>query len=395
MKRPLEGLRMLDLTRVLAGPFCGMILADMGVETIKVEMPGSGDDARSFPPFIGGESAYFMSVNRNKKSLTLNLKEEKGKKILMDLVKISDIVLENFRPGTMEKLGIGYQTLASANPRIIYAACSGYGHSGPYMRRAAYDMIVQAMGGIMSVTGPDEQHPYRVGTSIGDVVAGLYTVIGILSALNFRNSTGEGQMVDVAMLDCQLAILESAISRYQATGVDPKPIGNQHPSISPFGVFKSKDGHIVIAAGNDKLFGTLCKVIGNPGLAADEKFKTNGQRVLNLSVLTETLEQSLSLKTTEEWLRELNDAGVPCGPINKISQVLNNPQIKSRDMVAETVNSRGTKLTVPGIPVKLTKSPGKISMAAPLLGEHNFDILKDELGYSHESIMELINEGVI
>jgi len=257
---PLKGLKILDLTRVLAGPYCTMILGDLGADVIKVEMPSSGDDSRHFGPFQNGESAYFMSLNRNKRSMTLNLKSEQGKKLLKELVKQVDVLVENFRPGTMEKLGLGYDVLKEINPKLIYAAASGFGHSGPYSKKPAYDGVVQAMGGIMSITGPKDGEPTRVGPSIGDIAAGLFTAIGVLAALNNKNETGQGQKVDVAMLDCQVAMLENAIARYVVTKEVPKPMGNRHTSIVPFEPFDSKDSKIVVAVGNDAIWKRFCGV---------------------------------------------------------------------------------------------------------------------------------------
>ncbi len=259
MEFALENVKVLDLTRVLAGPYATMILGDLGADVVKVEMPGTGDDARAFGPYVKDESAYFMSLNRNKRSITLNLKEEEGKKILKEMVKHFDVIVENFRPGTMEKLGLGYETLKEINPKIVYAASSGFGHTGPYSKRAAYDAVVQAMGGIMSITGQENGKPTRVGTSVGDINAGMFTAIGILSALYRVKETGKGQMVDVAMLDSQVAILENAIARHVVTGEIPKPQGNRHPAIVPFETFDTRDGEIMIAAGNDALWAKLCR----------------------------------------------------------------------------------------------------------------------------------------
>lgn len=275
MKQALEGIRVLDLTRVLAGPFATMILADMGAEVIKIEMPEKGDDARQYGPFTNGESGYFMSINRNKKSITMNLKNQKSKEVFIEMLKKADVVVENYRPGTMEKLGLGYEEIKKINPKIIYAASSGFGHSGPYSKRPAYDGVVQAMGGIMSITGQKGGKPTRVGPSIGDITAGLYTAIGILGALNYREKTGIGQKVDVAMLDCQVSILENAISRYFVTGVSPKPAGNRHASVVPFEPFETLDGEIMIAVGNDALWKKFCQCINADEMANEERFTTN------------------------------------------------------------------------------------------------------------------------
>lgn len=370
MNLPLEGIKVLDLTRVLAGPYATMILGDLGADIIKIEMPVKGDDARHFGPYVKDESAYFMSLNRNKRSITLNLKHQKGKELFLKMVKKADIVVENYRPGTMEKLGLGYDVLSEINPSIIYAATSGYGHTGPYSKRAAYDAVVQAMGGIMSITGEKGGKPTRVGSSIGDITAGLFTAIGILAALNNRNQTGKGQKVDVAMLDCQVAILENAIARYVVTGEVPKPGGNRHPSIVPFEPFETSNGEIMVAAGNDALWAAFCKVIGREELIEDERFKTNPLRNENYDELRPLIADPMKEKTTEEWQHLLDQAGIPNGPINTIDKVIEDPQVLAREMIVEIDHPVAGKLKVPGIPIKFSRTPGKIRRTAPLLGEH-------------------------
>lgn len=394
MRLPLENIKVLDLTRVLAGPYATMILGDLGADIIKIEMPVKGDDARFFGPYINGESAYFMSLNRNKRSITLNLKNDKEKRLFLEMVEKVDVVVENFRPGTMERLGLGYDTLKEINPKIIYAATSGYGHTGPYKERAAYDAVVQAMSGLMSITGEKDGKPTRVGTSIGDITAGLFTVIGILTALVNRNETGKGQKVDVAMLDCQVAILENAIARYLVTGEVPKPEGNKHPSIVPFEAFKTKDGEIMIAAGNDFLWGKFCSIIDREELIDDSRFKTNPLRNKNYNELRPLIEEPLKYKKTEEWQEILNKAGIPNGPINTIDKVINDPQIKAREMIAEINHPLVGKFKVPGIPIKLSETPGKIRKASPILGEHTEEVLKELLGYEESEIGELVNGKV-
>jgi len=278
MSGPLNGIRVLDLTRVLAGPYATMILRDLGADVIKIEQPDVGDESRGVGPFKNGVSLYFMSINRGKKSITLNLRTERGKQIFLDLMKKSDIVIENFRPGVMKRLGLDYESIKSYNPQIIYAACSGFGQTGPYSTHGAYDMIIQAMGGIVSITGEPGRPPIRVGVSIGDMTAAMYTVIGILAALHHRRQTGEGQLVDVGMLDCQVAILENAIARYLSTGEIPQPLGARHPSFTPFEAFETKDGYVVLAIGNNTLWAKFCAQIGQPQLIDDDRFKTNALR---------------------------------------------------------------------------------------------------------------------
>jgi len=392
---PLKGLKILDLTRVLAGPYCTMILGDLGADVIKVEMPSSGDDSRHFGPFQNGESAYFMSLNRNKRSMTLNLKSEQGKKLLKELVKQVDVLVENFRPGTMEKLGLGYDVLKEINPKLIYAAASGFGHSGPYSKKPAYDGVVQAMGGIMSITGPKDGEPTRVGPSIGDIAAGLFTAIGVLAALNNKNETGQGQKVDVAMLDCQVAMLENAIARYVVTKEVPKPMGNRHTSIVPFEPFDSKDSKIVVAVGNDAIWKRFCGVTDLNHIVDDSKFATNPQRNNNYDELRPILAKKLLEKTTEQWSVIFDEAGVPNGPINSVDKVLENEQVQARDMIVEVEHPKAGKLKMPGIAIKLSETPGEIRSAAPLLGEHNRELLKEFFDYDDKVIDALIEEGVL
>ncbi len=395
MEKALSNLVVLDLTRVLAGPFCTMILADQGAEVIKVEMPNTGDDSRQFGPFINGESGYFMSINRNKRSITINLKENKGKEILKDLVKQADVIVENYRPGTMEKLGLGYDVLKEINPGLIYAACSGFGHSGPYSQRPAYDGVVQAMGGIMSITGQKNGEPTRVGPSIGDIMAGNFTAIGILSALNYRKETGKGQKVDVAMFDCQVAILENAIARYYATGSSPAPAGNKHTSIVPFEPFDTSDGKIMVAAGNDNLWAKYCNYLNRSDLINDPRFKTNPLRNENYDELREILTEEMLKRTTEEWKNGLVEAGVPSGPINNVEMVVNDEQIKSRNMIQEVEHKIAGKTKLPGNPIKYSDFDDKIDVPAPVLGEHTDEILKELLKYSDEQISQLHKDKIV
>lgn len=389
MNFALENIKVLDLTRVLAGPYSTMILGDLGADIIKVEMPEIGDDARHFGPYMNSESAYFMSLNRNKRSITLNLKTAKGKEVLLEMVKKVDVLVENFRPGTMEKLGLGYEDLKEINPKLIYAASSGYGHTGPYSKRAAYDAVVQAMGGLMSITGKEGGEPTRVGTSVGDITAGLFTTIGILAALNSRNETGKGQKVDVAMLDCQVAILENAIARYVVTGEIPKPGGNKHPSIVPFEPFETIDGQVMVAAGNDVLWANFCRAIDIEPLCKDDRFSTNPLRNENYGELRPILAKIMKTRTTQEWQDILDNAGVPNGPINTVDKVIEDPQVVAREMIIEIDHPVSGKVKVPGIPIKLSNTPGQIRMTSPLLGQHTDEILRDLLNYDDEKIEDL------
>jgi CoA:oxalate CoA-transferase len=391
---PLEHVKVLDLTRVLSGPFASMVLADMGATVIKIERPGTGDDSREFGPFQHGESAYFMNINRNKKSICLDLKNEKGKQVFLDLVKSADVVMENFRPGTMEKMGLGYERLRDLNPRLIYASISGFGNSGPYSKRAAYDIIVQAMSGLMSVTGEKGGTPLRVGVSVGDLVAALYGAIGILTAIVHRDRTGEGQAVDVAMLDCQVSFLENAIARYMVNGEDPKPIGNRHPSIVPFESFDTRDSSLVIAAGNDALWTSFCRCVGKALLATDPRFATNRLRNDNYVELKRILDELFTERTTADWIGILEAAGIPCSPINSIHELLDHPQLRAREMFVDVEHPRAGKATVVGLPVKMSRTPGSIRMPAPTLGQHGREILRD-LGYTDEKIRELDSDKVV
>ena len=384
--KALEGLRVLDLSRVLAGPFSTMVLGDLGAEIIKIEQPGVGDDSRAFGPFIGEESSYFMSLNRGKKSITLNLKDDADRAIFIDLVKESDIVVENYRPGTMAKLGFEYEDLKKINPRIIYAAISGFGHSGPYSTRPAYDMIVQAMGGIMSITGEPGQAPVRVGSSIGDITAGIFGTVGILAAVEARHKTGEGQKVDVAMLDCQVAILENAIARYLVNGEVPVSLGSRHPSISPFQAFPTKDYYVIMSAGNDALWAKLCNVMGTPELITDPRFATNRDRNDNVEVLAEIIGKISVTKTTAEWMDVLEKGGLPVGPINTIDKVVHDPQVEAREMIVEVEHPVAGKMKFAGNPIKLSATPGEVTVPAPTLGQHTDVILKDLLGWSEDQI---------
>ena len=390
----LSDIKVLDLTRVLAGPYATMLLADLGAEIIKIEQPEKGDDSRAFGPYKNGESAYFMSINRNKESITLNLKAPEGKEILKELVKQVDILVENFRPGTMEKLGLGYDVLKEINPRLIYASSTGYGQTGPYSQRPAYDAVVQAMGGIMSITGQPDGVPTRVGTSIGDITAGLFCAAGILAALHERERSGVGQMVDVAMLDCQVAILENAISRFEFTGEIPHPIGNRHPSIVPFEPFDTLTTPIMLAAGNDRLWVTLCGLM-ELDLADDPRFKTNPLRNENYAALRPILAERFMTKTAEEWQQMFDDAGIPCGPINTVDKVVTNEQVVAREMILEVEHPTAGATRIPGIPIKLSRTPGEIRLPAPVLGAETEKILTRCLNLTPEQIADLREKQVI
>ena len=395
MAGPLKGIRVLDLTRILAGPYATMILRDLGAEVIKIEQPGVGDEARDFGPFKNDFSLYFMSVNRGKKSVTLNLKSPRGKELFLELVKGSDILVENFRPGTMEKLGLDYESLKTHHPSLLYAACSGFGQTGPYATRGAYDMIIQGMGGIISITGEPDRPPVRVGTSIGDITSALFTAIGILSALRHRDQTGEGQLIDVGMLDCQVAILENAMVRYFSTGDIPRPLGRRHPAITPFEIFESADGYVVIAIGNNELWRKFCEHVDHPELIDDERFHTNALRTENHESLFPILAEIMCRRTTDEWIEALEAIGVPCGPVNTVDKVANDPQVLARDMIAEVEHNTTGTVQIPGIPIKLSETPGQIDAPAPNLGEHTSEILTGLLGLEAEEVNQLKQNGIV
>ena len=395
MAGPLKGIRVLDLTRILAGPYATMILRDLGAEVIKIEQPGVGDEARDFGPFKNDFSLYFMSVNRGKKSITLNLKSPRGKELFLELVKGSDLLVENFRPGTMEKLGLDYESLKTHHPSLLYAACSGFGQTGPYATRGAYDMIIQGMGGIISITGEPDRPPVRVGTSIGDITSALFTAIGILSALRHRDQTGEGQLIDVGMLDCQVAILENAMVRYFSTGDIPRPLGRRHPAITPFEIFESADSYVVIAIGNNELWRKFCEHVDHPELIDDERFHTNALRTENHESLFPILAEIMCRRTTDEWVEALEAIGVPCGPVNTVDKVANDPQVLARDMIAEVEHDTTGTVQIPGIPIKLSETPGQIDAPAPNLGEHTSEILTGLLGLGAEEVNQLKQDGTV
>ena len=354
MDGPLKNLLVVDLTRVLVGPYCTMILSDLGARVIKIEAPEIGDDSRKFGPFIENYSAYFMSLNRGKESIALNLKNNDDKKIFEKILAKADILVENFKPGTLEKWGYGWKEVSKKYPKLIYASASGFGQTGPLRELPAYDMVVQGMGGLMSVTGQPNTEPKRVGTSIGDITAGLFTAIGINAALYDRQKTGKGTFIDVSMLDCQIAILENAIARYLAKNEIPEPMGSRHPSITPFEAFKTKDSYIIIAAGNDKLFKNLCNVLQIQEISTDERFSTNSLRSENVDQLKKIIEEKLSLKTTDEWIKEMEQLKIPCGPIFNIKQAVENPQVQERNMIISSFHKKIGEFKSAGNPIKLS-----------------------------------------
>lgn len=378
MDGPLKNLLVVDLTRVLVGPYCTMILSDLGARVIKVEAPEIGDDSRKFGPFIENYSAYFMSLNRGKESIALNLKNDDDKKIFEKILSKADILVENFKPGTLEKWGYGWKDVNKKYPKLIYASASGFGQTGPLRELPAYDMVVQGMGGLMSVTGQPNTEPTRVGTSIGDITAGLFTAIGINAALYDRQKTGKGTFIDVSMLDCQIAILENAIARYLAKNEIPEPMGSRHPSITPFEAFKTKDSYIIIAAGNDKLFKNLCNVLQIQEISTDERFSTNSLRSENVDQLKKIIEEKLSLKTTDVWIKEMEQLKIPCGPIFNIKQAVENPQVQERNMIISSFHKKIGEFKSAGNPIKLsTYKDEKTRGDIPDLDEHREKIIKE------------------
>ena len=378
MDGPLKNLLVVDLTRVLVGPYCTMILSDLGARVIKIEAPEIGDDSRKFGPFIENYSAYFMSLNRGKESIALNLKNNDDKKIFEKILAKADILVENFKPGTLEKWGYGWKEVSKKYPKLIYASASGFGQTGPLRELPAYDMVVQGMGGLMSVTGQPNTEPTRVGTSIGDITAGLFTAIGINAALYDRQKTGKGTFIDVSMLDCQIAILENAIARYLAKNEIPEPMGSRHPSITPFEAYKTKDSYIIIAAGNDKLFKNLCNVLQIQEISIDERFSTNSLRSENVDQLKKIIEEKLSLKTTDVWIKEMEQLKIPCGPIFNIKQAVENPQVQERNMIISSFHKKIGEFKSAGNPIKLsTYKDEKTRGDIPDLDEHREKIIKE------------------
>ncbi|MBN6887348.1 crotonobetainyl-CoA:carnitine CoA-transferase CaiB-like acyl-CoA transferase [Cytobacillus horneckiae] len=395
MSRALEGVRIIDASRVLAGPFCTMILGDLGAEVIKIEHHQSGDETRGWgPPFVNGESAYYLCANRNKKSMTLNLKSEEGKEIFKALAKDSDVVVQNFKTGTLEKMGLGYEELRRINEGIIVASITGFGNNGPYKDLPGYDYIIQAMSGLMSITGEKEGGPMKVGVAIADVLTALYTCIGILSAIHQRHATGEGQELDISLMDCQIASLINVASNYLVGGIEPSRLGNEHPNIAPYQVFSASDGDLVVAVGNDQQFKRFAQVAGMPELAEDSRFKENRLRVEHRAELIPICESLLKQRSKNEWKKILDDAGIPNGPINSISEMFNDPHVEAREMIMKVDHPLIEGLQLAGSPIKLSKSPVKVRQSPPLYGEHTGEILK-EVGYSEEDIKNLKINQVI
>jgi CoA:oxalate CoA-transferase len=377
MKKPLEGVKVIDFTRVLSGPYCTMMLSDMGADIIKIERPKTGDDSRSFGPFIDGESGYFISVNRGKKSVVLDLKSPEAQDSVKKLCLASDVLVENFRPGAMKKLMLDYDSLKRENPRLIYCSITGYGQDGPISQYAGYDVIAQAVGGMMSITGYPDTPPTRVGTSIADVLSGMFAAYGIAAALCGRNSSGQGTRIDISMVDSVMAVLENAVVRFGATGKAPERIGSKHPSLCPFDIYEAKDGYIAIAAGNDALWREFVTAIKREELIFKKEFETNDLRCRNEKKLKRIIEDYTRVHTIKDLLNTLNKRGIPCGPVNDIARAVRHPQIQHRNMIVELDQKKIGKIKVAGTPVKIPGMDDKHFASAPTLGEHTEEVLKE------------------
>jgi formyl-CoA transferase len=393
---PLDGIRVLDLTRVLAGPYCTMFLGDLGAEVVKVEQPGVGDDTRGWgPPFTGGESAYFLCVNRNKKSVTIDLKSKEGVALLRRLAERADVLIENFRPGTMERLGLGEKDLRATSPRLIYASLSGFGADGPMSDAPGYDLIVQAWGGLMSITGPADGEPSKVGVAIIDLVAGLMLGKSIAAALFAREKLGVGQKIDTSLLEAEVACLINVGSNYLVEGNIPRRWGNAHPSIVPYQSFKTEDGYLVIGVASEGIWRRFCHAIGRAEWADDSRFEKNSNRVENRSLLIGLLVEIFLSRSTDEWLKLLNSAEVPCAPVQTVDQVFKAPQVLHREMLVQVEHPTAGTVPMAGIPVKFSATPASVRLPPPLLGQHNEEVLESWLGMNDKEISELKRKTVI
>lgn len=391
----LKGIKILDLTRVLAGPYCSMILGDLGADVIKVEAPGGSDETRKWgPPFINDISAYYLCANRNKKGLTINLKSEAGIQLIKELVQQSDVIINNFKTGTMERLGIDYDRLKEINPSIVYCSITGFGETGPYKDLPGYDFIIQAMSGIMSITGDQKSGPQKMGIAITDVLTGLYACIGIQAALVERAQSGIGQKIDISLYDTAVSSLVNIGSNYLMSGKIPERLGNEHANIVPYQTFQTKDGEIVIAVGNDQQFTVLCQIIGNPALAANDKFRTNPLRVENRAELVPILQAVLQTETTDYWQEKCRESNIPCGAIQNLKDLETDPQLAERNMFIKTRHPKAGEIRMIGSPLKLSRTPVTIRHHPPDAGEHTEEILQS-LGYKNEEIIELKNNKSI
>lgn len=393
--QPLNGIHVLDLSRVLAGPYCTMVLGDLGAEVIKVEAP-EGDETRGWgPPFVGNESAYYLCVNRNKRSMILDFKAQESRDILQELIKRSDVLVQNFRPGTLARFSVDFESASAINPNLIYCSISGFGQNGPLRDRPGYDFMIQALGGLMSITGESDGEPIKVGVAVADLFAGQNAAIAILAALQARAQTGKGQHLDISLFDSQLGMLANIASNYLISGNLPKRYGNAHANIVPYQSFQATDTWFVLAVGNDQQFERLCGVIGNLDLAHDPRFDSNAERVKNREELINLLKPAFLRKTANEWLSALEAAGIPCGPINTLDQVFSMPQVEAREMLIHMQHAEIGDLKLVGSPLKFSETPVDYKLAPPRLGEHTEEVLKKLLGYSSEQVMNLRRRRVI
>ncbi|MBP1933904.1 CaiB/BaiF CoA transferase family protein [Ammoniphilus resinae] len=389
MAGALEGIKIVDLTRVLAGPFCTMTLADLGADVIKIEGTATKDDTRFWgPPYAGGESAYYLCANRNKRAIRLNLKSDKGKEVFKRLVAESDVVVQNFKTGTLERMGLGYEQLKAVNPRIILASITGFGSNGPYKDLAGYDYIIQAMSGLMEITGDQQSGPMKVGVAIADVLTGLYTTVGILAAIQERNHSGVGQSIDISLFDSQISALVNVASNYLVSGIIPKRLGNQHPNIVPYQVFPTADQEMVVAVGNDAQFRKFVQVLGVEEWADDHRFATNPKRVENRELLIGMISERMKTMPSRHLREQLEAVGVPNGPINNMKELFADPQVQAREMVVEMAHPTAEKIKLVGSPLKLSRTPVEMKQHPPLYGEHTEQVLVS-LGYTIEEIEEM------
>ena len=393
---PLSGIRVLDLSRILAGPYCTMILGDLGAEVIKVERPGTGDDTRTWgPPFAGGESAYYLCCNRNKKSITIDLKSPRGVQLVREFAKVSDVVVENFTPGLMKTFGLDYETLRELNPRLVYCSISAYGQDGPYRDRPGYDMVLSAVGGLMWITGEQDGDPCKVGVAITDVVTGVYASGAITAALLWRERSGRGQYIDASLLDAQVSALANIASNYLVAGREAQRWGTAHESIIPYQVFRTKDRPIAIAVANQKLWVNFCKLIGRKEWIDDPRFESNPKRVENRDAILPLVAEVMAARTCYEWVGLFVEASIPCGPVNNMQSLFADPQVLHRDMVAEVPHPTIGTLHLCGVPIKYSATPATIRRPPPLLGEHTDEILADILDYPPDRIEALRRDGAV
>ena len=393
---PLSGLTVLDLTRVLSGPYCTMMLADMGARVIKLEQPGRGDDTRGWgPPFQNGESAYFMSINRNKESLTLNLKHPDGRHIIDGLIDRADVLVENFRPGTLDRMQLGYDDVSSRWPRLVYCSVSGFGQTGPRRLEPGYDAVLQGEGGLMSITGPHDGPAYRLGVAIADISSGMFAAFGVAMALLARHRTGRGQLVDVGMLDSVAALLTYQAGIYFATDTAPKRMGNRHPTIVPYETLEAADGELVVAVGNESLWRSFCTLVELEALTADPRFATNKDRVEHRDALRPILVERFRTRTVGDWITALTAAGIPCGAVRDLDQVFSDPQVLERAMVVALNHPVAGAIRALGVPVKMSDTPGSVRTPPPTLGQHTEQVLTQDLGYERSAIEQLRKDGVI